>query len=326
MRIAIIGCGAIGRKRAKAVVGLGRTISALVDLDILAARSLADEVGGTPQLTTNWWDVRKSDADAVIVATSHEILAEISLEMLRVGKHVLVEKPAARTPEELEPVLAEAKDRGLYLHVGFNHRYHPAIRKAWGICDRGDLGSLTHVRAVYGHGGRPGYEKEWRMKKELSGGGELIDQGMHLLDLTRMFLGKMDLSFSHLKSSFWSSDVEDNAFLFLQGQSGRTAELHASWTEWKNRFQLEVFGQRGQLRIDGLGGSYGVETLTHYDMHPERMGPPDVQSWQWLSPDESFAVETQEWLEGIISPAQRDGSGREALAALRIVKQAYEKH
>lgn len=324
MRIAIIGCGAIGRKRAKAVVELGHSIALLVDSNIKAAESLANNLELDVDVLADWRGEVGESVDAVIVATSHDMLAEISLEMLCAGKHVLVEKPAARTPEEFEPVLAEAKDRGLYIHVGFNHRYHPAIRKAWGICDKGDLGPLTHIRAVYGHGGRSGYEKEWRMKKKISGGGELIDQGMHLLDLARMFLGGMALSFSHLKSSFWCSDVEDNAFLFLQGQGGRTAELHASWTEWKNKFCVEIFGQRVQLRIDGLGGSYGVETLTHYSMRPD-MGPPDVQSWQWLSPDESFAIEAREWLDGIAFPARRDFSGRDALAALRIVKQAYEK-
>src|SRR6185436_16397368 len=123
--------------------------------------------------------VEAADVDIVIVATPHDALAEITLAAIRAGKHVLVEKPAARSAAELAPVVAEAERLGALVHVGFNHRYHRAFRKARELVDHGALGELMFVRARYGHGGRIGYEKEWRADAAVSGGGELIDQGVH---------------------------------------------------------------------------------------------------------------------------------------------------
>ena len=130
------------------------------------------------------------DVDAVVVATTHDVLSPVALAAVDAGKHVLVEKPAARCARELEPVAAAAARTGAICKVGFNHRFHFAFRKAREIVDSGSLGPLFYVRGRYGHGGRLGYEKEWRMNPAISGGGELIDQGMHLIDLSRWFLGR----------------------------------------------------------------------------------------------------------------------------------------
>ena len=136
------------------------------------------------------------------------------------------------------------------------------------------------IRARYGHGGRVGYEREWRAQREVSGGGELIDQGIHLIDLTRFLAGDVDLAFGELRTTFWDMDVEDNAFLALRPHAGGFAWLHASWTEWKNLFSLEIMLERAKIEIAGLGGSYGPETLTLFEMLPE-MGPPLVHRTQW---------------------------------------------
>ena len=174
---------------------------------------------------------------------------------------------------------------GVILKTGFNHRHHPAIWRAHELCAEGAIGPLMFIRAVYGHGGRPGYDKEWRADADLSGGGELLDQGVHIVDLCRWFLGDFAEVFGSTATYFWdlghfesagrdspraangqsvapsSISLEDNAFALLRTADGRVAQFHTSWTQWKNRFSFEVFGRDGYLRVEGLGGSYGVERL-----------------------------------------------------------------
>ncbi len=160
---------------------------ACADVNIQRAHDLAK--GGAARATADWRELLAwPDVQAVIVASLHDSLAGITLAAVQAGKHVLVEKPAARSAAELEPVMAAARQAGVKVHVGFNHRYHRALRKAREIVDSGALGELMFVRGRYGHGGRLGYEREWRADPALSGGGELLDQGPHLIDLSRWFL------------------------------------------------------------------------------------------------------------------------------------------
>ena len=171
--VGIIGCGLIGQKRAKAL-GLGGRLVATADIDLNRAKALA---GPSAVAFSDWRELLLlPDVEMVIVATLHDSLAEITLAAVTAGKHVLVEKPAGRTAAELEPVMVAAKATGVKVHVGFNHRYHRAIRKAKEIVDSGVLGELMFLRARYGHGGRIGYDREWRSKPELSGGGAAQDR------------------------------------------------------------------------------------------------------------------------------------------------------
>src|SRR5262249_24030873 len=152
------------------------------------------------------------------------------------------------------------------------HRYHPAVRKARELIEAGAVGELMFLRGRYGHGGRIGYHKEWRSNPSISGGGELIDQGVHLIDLSRWFLGDFEKISGIAQTFYWQMPVDDNSFLLLQTGDQKTAFLHCSCTEWKNLFSFELYGRSGKLHIEGLGGSYGPEKLTHYRMLPE-MGP-----------------------------------------------------
>jgi len=321
MNVAIIGCGLIGRKRAQA---LGTcTLVACADLDERRSQALAAEFGGAPA-GADWRSVlQRPDVDVVFVATTHDALAPITLEAVRAGKHVLVEKPAARRAAELGAVIAAARQSGARVRVGFNHRFHAALRKAQELVRAGALGPLYFVRGCYGHGGRLGYEQEWRARPELSGGGELIDQGAHLIDLARLFLG----DFAHVQgfahTYFWNMPVEDNAFLLLRTAQGQTAFLHASCTEWKNRFSFEITGRDGKIDLAGLGGSYGVERLTFYRMRPE-MGPPETTAWEWPMGDRSWELEVRELLRDIELGREPEPGLRDAQAVLRVVETIYE--
>lgn len=315
--VAIVGCGTIGRKRASALAGARLVACA----DIVRERA---EALGAGVYSTDWREVvRRDDVDIVIVATINSLLPEVSIGALEAGKHVLVEKPAARNTRELDRIIDAARKSRNHVRVGFNHRYHPAVMKAKEIADAGQLGDMMFVRGRYGHGGRLGYEREWRANPELSGGGELIDQGVHLIDLARSFLG----DFSHVSGEaptlFWDMPVDDNAFLLLKTREERIAFLHVSCTEWKNLFSLEIYGRNGKLHIEGLGGSYGIERLTFYRMLPE-MGPPETTNWEYPGPDRSWETEFAEFLDDIRQGRQPSASLEDARATLRVVEQIYQ--
>jgi predicted dehydrogenase len=318
-RIGVIGCGLIGQKRSASLPP--GTVLACADIDPVRAKSLAERVGANA--ARDWKGLlAMPDVDAVIVATRHDSLAEITLAAIEAGKHVLVEKPAARNPAELAPVLEAASRSGVKVRVGFNHRYHRAFRKAREIFEAGSLGKMMYVRARYGHGGRPGYESEWRAQPAISGGGELIDQGPHLIDLSRWFLGEFTEVGGFAHTYYWEMPVDDNGFLLLKTARNQVAFLHASCTEWKNIFSMEIFGRDGKLEISGLGGSYGVEKLTWYRMLPE-MGPPETTTWEYPMADDSWSVEMAEFFEDIRLDRQPSAGLRDADAALRVVEKIY---
>ena len=260
IRVAISGCGLDGQKRARALAGA--KLVACVDPDRSRAGDLARNAKGCA-VFPDWRSVIRSDQiDVVIVATPHNLLAEISGAAVREGKHVLVEKPGARNVDELRGLISIAESAGVRVRVGFNHRYHPAFQQARELVDSGKIGSLMFIRARYGHGGRKEYDREWRARPEISGGGELIDQGTHLIDLAHWFLGEFEEVDGFAHTYFWEIPVDDNAFLLLKTKEKKVAFLHASWTEWKNTFSFEIYGRGGKLQVDGLGGSYGAERLT----------------------------------------------------------------
>jgi predicted dehydrogenase len=321
MRLAIIGCGLIGKKRAEAAKG--HQVALCCDLDLGRAEALASRFGA--KATSDWKQaVNDPGIDAVIAAVTHDQLPIVGLAAVEAGKPTIIEKPAGRNAAELAPVAAAAKAKGLPVKVGYNHRFHPAFLKAREIFESGALGPMMFIRARYGHGGRVGYEQEWRFNRELSGGGELIDQGSHLVDLSRWFLGELTLDYAALPTSYWDAKVEDNCFLALKNQSGAVAWLHASWSEWKNLFCFEIYGRDGKLVIDGLGGSYGVEKLTYYRMLPE-MGPPETTSWEFPFPDLSWEREFAEFAAAVAEKRRPLGDVEDALAVLTLIDQAYRK-
>jgi predicted dehydrogenase len=319
MRLAIVGCGLIGAKRAAAAAP--HEIAVVCDVDRARAEKLASQIGA--RAVHDWRQAVEADVDAVIVATTHDCLAAVALGAIEAGRHVLVEKPAGRHVREVRPLADAAAAHQRVVKVGFNHRFHPAVRRAHELVVEGKLGPLLFVRGRYGHGGRLGYEKEWRCQPQVSGGGELIDQGSHLIDLSRWFLGELSLAFSATPTYFWSIPVDDNCFLALRGADGQMAWLHASWTEWRNMFSLEIAGRDGKLMIEGLGGSYGVERLTWYRMHPA-MGPPETTIWEFPAPDSSWRAEFSDFADAVAHGRRPCGDLSDAMANLQIIAQAYQ--
>src|SRR3954467_84541 len=321
MRLAIVGGGVIGGKRATAAAA--HEIVVVCDRDKARAEQLAQRTGA--RAVTDWREAVKADVDAVIVATTHDQLAAISLSAVEAGRHVLVEKPAGRTLAEVQAIAAAAAQHNRIVKTGFNHRFHPAFLKAREIVDTGVLGPLMFIRARYGHGGRVGYEKEWRAQPAISGGGELIDQGSHLIDLSRWFLGDLIVDYAAVPTLFWNMQADDNCFMALRSEAGQLAWLHASWTEWKNTFSFEVFGRDGKLVIDGLGGSYGQERLTFYRMLPQ-MGPPETTVFNYPGQDQSWKAEFDDFVAAVNDNRRPCGDIGDAVANFAIVDEIYRKY
>lgn len=312
---AIVGCGLIGKKRL-ATLPKG-SFRVACDLDISRANAM-----GAPRAVTDINDALTDDVDVVIVATLNSTLAPLTAIAIRAGKHVIVEKPAGISSAEIIELEALAATYGVRVRVGYNHRYHPSFRKARELVDSGVLGPLMFIRGRYGHGGRIGYDREWRADPKLSGGGELIDQGVHLIDLAGWFLGDFPSVKGHAETYFWDMPVDDNAFLDLKTASGQTAWLHVSCSEWKNLFSFEIYGRDGKLHIDGLGGSYGVERLSWYRMLPE-MGPPETTIFEYPGADISWKIEMNDFLQDIATGRTPQPGLKEARVAIQIVEAIY---
>jgi predicted dehydrogenase len=320
LQVAIVGCGLVGKKRA-ASLNAGQLVMCC-DMDLSRAEELAQKTGA--RATTDCREaINNENVDLVIVATVNSALAEISKCAIAAGKHVLVEKPAGISSRELRELADAVRSRDVRVRVGFNHRFHPALQKARELVDAGAIGPLMFVRARYGHGGRLNYDKEWRADPKLSGGGELIDQGVHLIDLAGWFFGEFTRVEGHAATYFWDMPVDDNAFLNLRTAAGQTAWLHVSCTEWKNLFSFEIYGRSGKLHIEGLGGSYGVERLTYYKMLPQ-MGPPETQVWEYPEVDNSWKLEMEEFMDDIRQKRTPVPGLKEARAALEVVEQIYK--
>jgi predicted dehydrogenase len=322
MKAAVIGCGLIGKKRA---MSIPKNIELVGCFDEVASitESFAAEFN-THAFSSVESILEIPNLSFVVIATRHDSLHSLAIQALKAGKHVLIEKPGAINYLELKNICEEASKNQLKVHIGYNHRYHPAFRKAFELFNDGLIGEVMFLRGRYGHGGRLGYEKEWRADKLKSGGGELIDQGTHLIDLSIGFLGELQLDYAATPNYFWDMAVEDNVFMSLKNEGGRIAFLQASCTEWKNMFSLEIYGKKGKLEITGLGRSYGIETLTFYKMLPE-MGPPISETWSYPDPDDSWKIEMGEFVDDLQTGTSKSDNLESSLEVLRVIGDIYSR-
>ncbi|AMY11724.1 Inositol 2-dehydrogenase [Luteitalea pratensis] len=321
VNVGIVGCGLIGRKRA-AVIRAPHRLVAVADLHHERAASLAAQHPGCVVAAAPLDVIANPDIQLVALAATNDALAALVGAAIDAGKHVIVEKPAARRSVELEPLVATAHARGLVVKVGFNHRFHPAFVKAREIWESGTCGPLMFIRGRYGQGGRLGMEREWRGTPAISGGGEMLDQGVHLIDLARWFAGEFTSVQGQVSRYFWNWEVEDNGFALLRTPGGQIAWLQASCTEWKNLFSFEIYARDAKLHIEGLGGSYGTERLSVYRMLPQ-MGPPETTIHEYPGADASWDAEFAHVLDCIATGTPVNGGLEDAVAALRIVETLY---
>lgn len=267
--------------------------------------------------------------DVLFVCLTNDIAAEVTMAGLERGLHVFCEKPPGRDLADVAAVRAvEARHPGLKLKYGFNHRYHDSVRDALALVQSGELGRVLNLRGVYGKSTIIDFRSpdHWRTKRAIAGGGVLLDQGIHMVDLIRLFGGEFDDIHSFVSNDFWKHDVEDNAFALMRSTSGVVAMLHSSATQWRHRFNLEITLSGGTIVLSGIlsgSKSYGAETLTVAWAHPQDAGDPKEQTTRY-NHDPSWADEIAEFADAVRSGAPiANGSSLEALKTMEMVYRIY---
>ena len=265
----------------------------------------------------------------MFVCTPNRFIPEVVSAALDAGKHVFCEKPPGRTVADIEHIVAaERRNPGLTLKFGFNHRYHFGIMEAKKIVDERKYGDVLWLRGVYGKAEYSAYPTAWRTDPTLSGGGILLDQGIHMLDLFRHFCGEFTEIKSMVRSDSPDNPLEDNAFALLRTGDGRVAMIHSSSTQWKHRFTLEIYLDDGYVIVDGqpsTSRSFRDEWLIE-----SRRGlgfavgnPPEQATF--CNTDPSWELELAEFVDCIRTGRPvRNGDSRDALETMRLVHGIYE--
>lgn len=276
--------------------------------------------------------VIESDVDAVFICTPNYQIPDLTIRCLDRGKHVFCEKPPGRTLKDIEEMRnAEKRNVGSKLMFGFNHRYHPGISRAKSVVDSRRLGEIITIRGLYGKSGGNNFHKSWRNNYKVSGGGILLDQGIHMLDLFNYFLGDFKYVNSFLSNSHWGFDVEDNAIVILKNDNSQLAMLHSSATFWKHMFQLNIILEQGYLKLEGLlskTGSYGRETLVigrrQFEDEAESTGNP-FEEIIYFDKDLSWDMEVNKFISYILNDEPvLESNSRDAYNAMELVHKCYK--
>ncbi len=327
LRVGIAGYGVVGQRRR-------HFIDAHPDMEVVAVcdRTFTDEGArsdGARALVT-YPQLLAEDLDVLFVCLTNDIAPEVTMAGLEKGLHVFCEKPPGRTVDDIRQVRqVEAKHPGLKLKYGFNHRYHDSVRDALKVMQSGDMGKVLNLRGVYGKSKFISYDSDsnWRAHRETAGGGILLDQGIHMVDLMRLFGGEFHDVHSYVTNDFWGHDVEDNAYALMRSDRGVVAMLHSTATQWRHSFRLEITLEKGGLMLSGIlsgSKSYGAETLTVvYPDADDRGDPREVVTDYTV--DTSWADEIAEFADCISSDTPvRNGSSQDALSTMEHVYRIYQ--
>jgi len=277
-------------------------------------------------------EIIESDIDAVFICTPNHMIPELAINCLERGKHVFCEKPPGKTLDDIKLIRnAELKNPKTKLIFGFNHRYHPSVIKAKSIVDSGRLGKVVALRGLYGKSGGKNFGESWRNKFSISGGGILLDQGIHMLDLFNLFMGDFKSAKAFLSNDYWGFDVEDNAVVILKNNDNRLAVLHSSATFWKHVFQLNIILDKGYLKIEGLlskTGSYGREKLVvghrQFEDESQALGNPSEETI-YFDKDLSWEIEVDMFAQSIIKNIPvHDSNSEDAYKAMELVHLSYK--
>lgn len=265
--------------------------------------------------------------DLLFVCLTNEVAPDATIFGLEQGWHVFCEKPPGRDIADIARVMRVERSRPeLRLKYGFNHRYHDSVRDALEVVRSGRLGSILNMRGVYGKSKMIGFNSDWRTKRAIAGGGILLDQGIHLVDLMRLFAGDFETVHSFVSNAHWHHDVEDNAYALLRTEGGIVGMLHSSATQWRHRFNLEIQLQRGALILAGIlsgSRSYGAEMLTLVFASEDDNGDPKEVTTRY-NVDSSWRDEIAEFAAAIRTERPiENGSSLEALKTMHLIYRIY---
>ena len=326
LRVGIAGFGTVGKKRRAFIeVHPDLELIALCDKSFSSNPPPADGLS----YFENYQDLLKLSLDVLFVCLTNDIQPEVTMQALNLGIHVFCEKPPGRTVQDILDVIeVEKKNPHLKLMYGFNHRYHDSVQDAFRMVQSGKLGNIITIRGVYGKSNLITFNQpDWRTKREIAGGGVLLDQGIHMLDLIRLFAGDFDEIQSFVSNSHWQHDVEDNAFALMRNVNGVVAMVHSSATQWRHRFNLEINMQKGSIILGGfLSGtkSYGDETMTviYADTQKDN-GDPREESVRY-NKDPSWEREINAFISAVIKNEPiKNGTSKDALDTMRMVYNIY---
>jgi predicted dehydrogenase len=324
LRVGIAGYGVVGTRR-REFIDRNKAMQtvAVCDKKLDGSGAFPDGV----RHYARYQDLLKEQLDALFVCLSNDVAAEATVAGLKQGLHVFCEKPPGRNLEEVAAVIAEAKRRPtLKLKYGFNHRYHDSVKDALTLVQSGELGQVINLRGVYGKSAIINFESDWRTRREIAGGGILLDQGIHMVDLLRLFAGEFDQVHSFVSNGFWKHDVEDNAYALMRTRSGVVAMLHSTATQWRHRFQLEIALAKGALVLGGIlsgSKSYGAETLTVARAALGDRGDPREVTTNYTT-DNSWREEIDEFADAIVKNKPIvNGTAEDALRTMELVYRIY---
>jgi len=327
VRVGIAGYGVVGKRRHEYLKKHPAvTVVAVCDQLFPTDQKQVDGIRCYP----NYRDLlADQDIDALFVCLTNDLAANATIAGLQNSLHVFCEKPPGRDVADVIRVMdVEKRSPGQKLMYGFNHRYHHSVRKALDLVGSGSFGKIINIRGLYGKSKLVTFDQpDWRTKREVAGGGILLDQGIHMVDLIRLFAGEFVEVHSFVSNNFWNYDVEDNAYALMRTKDGIVAMLNSSATQWRHRFELEVSLQEGSLRLGGIlsgSKSYGEETLTILTTNSSQdQGAPEERVIHYED-DPSWASEITEFIKCV----QRDievssGSSKDALETMRLVYKIY---
>ena len=326
LKVGIAGYGVVGKKRAYCIdVHPNLELVAICDKNLEESKSLKQGV----IYHETYQDLLEEELDILFVCMSNNMTAEVTKAGLNKGFNIFCEKPPARNLEEMVSVIeCERKNPGLKLMYGFNHRHHESVEEALDIVNSGDLGKVINIRGVYGKAKLITFNQpDWRTKRKLSGGGVLLDQGIHMVDLISLFAGDFDDVYSFISNDHWGYDVEDNAYAIMRSKDGVVAMINSSATQWRHRFNLDINLEKGSLILGGiLSGtkSYGAETLTVVFADPDfDQGDPEEQI-KTYNKDPSWQKEIDLFTKSIIDNTDiSSGSSKDAFKTLKLVSRIY---
>ena len=266
--------------------------------------------------------------DVLFVCLTNDVAAQVTIDGLNKGLHVFCEKPPGRDVDDIRAVIAvERRHPGLRLKYGFNHRYHDSVRDALALVRSGDMGALIDMKGVYGKSAIISFgQSDWRSKRAIAGGGILLDQGIHMVDLMRLFAGEFTDVHAFVSNRAWGHDIEDNAYALMRTKEGTVAMLHSSATQWRHRFQLDITLEKGSVILSGIlsgSKSYGAETLTVAWACDNGAGDPREQTTRYNN-DPSWADEIADFADAIVAQRPiREGSSDDALRTMALVYKIY---
>lgn len=325
LKVGIAGYGVVGKRRQG-------VIDARDDMIVVAVCDRTHAGSGTFDDGVKYFEtypeLMNQDLDVLFVAMSNDIAADVTIAGLEKGLHVFCEKPPGRDVADIERVVAVSASRpDRILKYGFNHRYHDSVQDALHVLASGELGDVIDMRGVYGKSQLITFDQtSWRTERALAGGGVLLDQGIHMVDLIRLFGGEFTDVKSFISNRVWGHDVEDNAYALMQTDAGVVAMLHSSASQWRHRFRLEIGMTRGALTLSGIlsgSKSYGAETLTITRRGENDMGDPQEETKRYDN-DPSWTHEVAEFADAVLRGGEiRNGSAEDALRTMQLVYKIY---